>query len=66
MAAIPGVVEAGLARLRAENARLLKLLMLTPQQAAPPEECRLVAGDRGEHGLHVSRRQPSTCTHRDG
>ena len=29
-------VEAELARLRAENARLLKLLRLTPQQAAPP------------------------------
>ena len=29
-------VEAELARLRAENARLLKLLKLTPQQAAPP------------------------------
>jgi hypothetical protein len=33
---IPVVVEAELARLRAENARLLKLLRLTPQQAAPP------------------------------
>jgi superfamily II DNA or RNA helicase len=32
---IPAVVEAELARLRAENARLLKLLRLTPQQAAP-------------------------------
>jgi hypothetical protein len=29
-------VESELARLRAENARLLKLLRLTPQQAAPP------------------------------
>ena len=29
-------VEAELTRLRAENARLLKLLRLTPQQAAPP------------------------------
>lgn len=29
-------IEAELARLRAENARLLKLLRLTPQQAAPP------------------------------
>jgi hypothetical protein len=29
-------VEAELARLRAENARLLRLLRLTPQQAAPP------------------------------
>src|SRR5579859_1343383 len=29
-------VEAELARLRAENARLLRLLKLTPQQAAPP------------------------------
>jgi hypothetical protein len=29
-------VEAELARLRAENARLLKLLRLSPQQAAPP------------------------------
>jgi hypothetical protein len=29
-------VEAELTRLRAENARLLRLLRLTPQQAAPP------------------------------
>lgn len=29
-------VEAKLARLRAENARLLRLLKMTPQQAAPP------------------------------
>jgi superfamily II DNA or RNA helicase len=36
VAEIPAVVEAELARLRAENARLLKLLGLTPQQAAPP------------------------------
>jgi hypothetical protein len=33
---IPEQVEAELARLRAENARLLNLLKLTPQQAAPP------------------------------
>ena len=33
---IPTTVEAELARLRAENARLLRLLRLTPQQAAPP------------------------------
>jgi hypothetical protein len=32
----PMRVEAELARLRAENARLLKLLRLSPQQAAPP------------------------------
>ena len=30
------MVDAELARLRAENARLLRLLKLTPQQAAPP------------------------------
>ena len=30
------MVEAELARLRAENARLLKLLNLTSRQAAPP------------------------------
>jgi superfamily II DNA or RNA helicase len=36
VAEIPTAVEAELARLRAENARLLKLLKLTPQQAAPP------------------------------
>ncbi|HUZ56679.1 MAG TPA: DEAD/DEAH box helicase family protein [Streptosporangiaceae bacterium] len=36
MAEVPTAVEAELARLRAENARLLKLLRLTPQQAAPP------------------------------
>ena len=29
-------VEAELARLRAENARLLRLLKMTPEQAAPP------------------------------
>jgi hypothetical protein len=32
----PVAVKAELARLRAENARLLKLLRLSPQQAAPP------------------------------
>ena len=32
----PVAIEAELARLRAENARLLKLLRLSPQQAAPP------------------------------
>lgn len=32
----PVRVEAELARLRAENARLLKLLTLSPQQTAPP------------------------------
>jgi superfamily II DNA or RNA helicase len=36
MAEIPTAVEAELARLRAENARLLRLLRLTPQQAATP------------------------------
>ena len=36
VADLPSAVEAELARLRAENARLLKLLKLTPQQAAPP------------------------------
>jgi hypothetical protein len=36
VAGISSDVEAELARLRAENARLLKLLRLTPQQAAPP------------------------------
>ena len=36
MAEIPTAVEAELARLLVENARLLKLLRLTPQQAAPP------------------------------
>jgi superfamily II DNA or RNA helicase len=33
---IPAPVETELVRLRAENARLLRLLKLTPQQAAPP------------------------------
>jgi hypothetical protein len=33
---IPAVVAAELARLRAENERLLRLLKLSPQQAAPP------------------------------
>ena len=36
MADIPTAVEAELARLRAENAWLLKLLKLSPRQAAPP------------------------------
>lgn len=36
MAEIPTAVEAELARLRAENARLLRLLKMTPEQAAPP------------------------------
>ena len=33
---IPVAVAAELARLRAENARLLKMLELSPRQAAPP------------------------------
>lgn len=36
VAGIPEQAEAELARLRAENRRLLSLLKLTPQQAAPP------------------------------
>ena len=36
MAEIPTAIEAELARLRAENAWLLRLLKLTPRQAAPP------------------------------
>jgi hypothetical protein len=36
VAGISSDVEAELARLRTENARLLKLLRLTPHQAAPP------------------------------
>ena len=34
---IPAAITAELARLRAENARLLRLLKLSPQQAAPPD-----------------------------
>jgi hypothetical protein len=33
---IPAAVAAELARLRSENARLLKMLELSPRQAAPP------------------------------
>ena len=33
---IPAAVAAELARLRTENARLLKMLELSPRQAAPP------------------------------
>ncbi len=40
MTAIPAEVAADLTRLRAENARLLRLLKLTPQQAAPPGPAR--------------------------
>jgi len=36
MTAIPAEVVAELTRLRTENTRLLRLLKLTPQQAAPP------------------------------
>ena len=36
MAEIPAAVEAELTWLRAENARLLRLLKMTPEQAAPP------------------------------
>ncbi|HWF80888.1 MAG TPA: helicase-related protein [Streptosporangiaceae bacterium] len=36
MTEIPAAVAAELSRLRAENARLLKMLELSPQQAAPP------------------------------
>ena len=34
---LPVAVAAELKRLRAENARLLRLLELTPREAAPPE-----------------------------
>ena len=46
VADLPSAVEAELARLRAENARLLKLLKLTPKQAAParPRAGRLLRG----------------------
>jgi hypothetical protein len=37
---ISGAVAAELARLRAENARLLKMLELSPRQAAPPGPAR--------------------------
>ena len=37
MAEISAVVEAELARLRAENTRLLRLLKMTPEQAALPD-----------------------------
>jgi len=37
---IPATIPAGLARLRAENERLLRLLRLSPQQAAPPGPAR--------------------------
>src|SRR5712671_2334250 len=40
MTAIAAEVAAELTRLRAENARLLRLLKLTPQQAAPPGPAR--------------------------
>jgi len=33
---LPAAVAAELGRLRPENARLLRLLKLTPQEAAPP------------------------------
>jgi hypothetical protein len=33
---IPAAVAAELARLRAENARLMKMLELSPRQATPP------------------------------
>ena len=39
MTAIPAEVAAELTRLRAENARLLRLLKLTPQQTAPAWAC---------------------------
>ena len=36
MTEIPGAVAAELARLRADNTRLLKMLELSPRQATPP------------------------------
>ena len=56
MAGIPSAVEAELARLRAENARLLKLLKLTPRQAAPPGPAQ-AAYFEAPPGL-VQRRSP--------
>ena len=44
---IPVAVAAELARLRAENARLLKMLELSPRQAAPPGPAQAVAAVPG-------------------
>ena len=40
MTEIPAAVAAELERLRGENARLLKMLELSPRQAAPPGPAR--------------------------
>jgi hypothetical protein len=45
---IPQDIEAELARLQAENARLLRLLKFSPQQAAPPGPRRRHPGTTAE------------------
>lgn len=52
---LPAAVAAELERLRAENARLLRLLRLTPTEAAPPGPAQ--AG----YGIRASR-TPSEIT----
>ena len=54
VADIPSAVEAELAWLRAENARLLKLLKLTLQQASPP-------GPAQAAYFGVCKRSPRIC-----
>jgi hypothetical protein len=49
---IPVAVEAELARLRAENARLLKLLKLSPQQASPPVSGQVAFFDTAPGTVH--------------
>jgi hypothetical protein len=50
VAEIPVAVVAELARLRAENARLLRLLKLTPQQAAPPSPAQAASEPTKSNG----------------
>ncbi len=58
MTAIPAEVAAELTRLRAENARLLQLLKLSPQQAAPAGSGPDSPGQRARELLGVATRYP--------
>jgi superfamily II DNA or RNA helicase len=56
---IPAAVAAELARLRAENARLLKMLELSPRQAAPPGAAQAGFFDAPPGPVHMDSRNDS-------
>ena len=57
----PVAAEAELARLRAENARLLQLLRLSPQQAAPPVPGQAAFFEASPGVVHHRSPQEASC-----